>query len=305
MKRVKNEVDPFRPYAFLVEPELNSVGVVEEIATLFLTNRECPFGCTMCDLWKNTLDEIVPAGAIPGQIDWALARLEPADSIKLYNSGNWFDARAIRKEEWNSIAARLESFRTVIVENHPRLCGPACLEFADLIEGQLEIALGLETVNEPVLKSLNKKMTLDDFSNAVEFLHTNEIRTRCFIILNPPGTADEEAIEWAIKSVEFAFSRGVNCCCVLPSRNEFHPEKSPPTLGDLEAVFDQGLSVAQKFNQPHPLAVEQKRLFIDTWDAEQISTCDQCKTQRIERLNAMNLSQQLLDRVVCDKCVSC
>ena len=33
-------------------------------AVVFLTNRECPFRCVMCDLWMNTLDETVPRGAI-------------------------------------------------------------------------------------------------------------------------------------------------------------------------------------------------------------------------------------------------
>ncbi|MCA9072398.1 MAG: hypothetical protein KDA84_25915, partial [Planctomycetaceae bacterium] len=58
----KNLVDPNRPYAFLVEPEMAASGQVVDVATVFLTNRECPFRCLMCDLWKNTTDESVPPG---------------------------------------------------------------------------------------------------------------------------------------------------------------------------------------------------------------------------------------------------
>ena len=68
----KNPVDSSRPYAFLVEPECSAAGRVEDVATLFLTNRECPFRCLMCDLWRNTTDGRVPVGAIPQQIDYAL-----------------------------------------------------------------------------------------------------------------------------------------------------------------------------------------------------------------------------------------
>src|SRR5207249_2960810 len=88
LRPAKNAVDPARPYAFLVEPERTRAGVVEDAAVLFLTNRECPFRCLICDLWKNTTDARVPDGAIARQIEYALSRLPPARHIKLYNAGN-------------------------------------------------------------------------------------------------------------------------------------------------------------------------------------------------------------------------
>ena len=41
----KNAVEPLVPFAFLVEPERAASGVVEDVATIFLTNRECPYRC--------------------------------------------------------------------------------------------------------------------------------------------------------------------------------------------------------------------------------------------------------------------
>ncbi len=49
-----------------------ATGEIVPTATVFLTNRECPWRCLMCDLWRNTTIETVPAGAISGQIDYAL-----------------------------------------------------------------------------------------------------------------------------------------------------------------------------------------------------------------------------------------
>ena len=46
----RNIVDPGRPYAYLVEPERQSDGEIEDVATIFLTNKECSFHCLMCDL---------------------------------------------------------------------------------------------------------------------------------------------------------------------------------------------------------------------------------------------------------------
>jgi uncharacterized Fe-S cluster-containing MiaB family protein len=116
----RNAVDAGRPYAFLTEQERAESGEIVPVSTLFLTNRECPWRCLMCDLWKNTLTETVPAGAIPAQIDFALGQLPPARHIKLYNSGSFFDPRAIPAEDHPAIAARVRHFERVIVECHPR-----------------------------------------------------------------------------------------------------------------------------------------------------------------------------------------
>ena len=73
----------------------------------------------MCDLWRNTLTETVPTGAIPAQIDYALQRLPPARQIKLYNSGSFFDPQAIPLQDYPAIASSVKGFERVIVECHP------------------------------------------------------------------------------------------------------------------------------------------------------------------------------------------
>ena len=165
----RNRVDPRRPHAFLVEEERAESGEVLSVATIFLTNRECPWRCLMCDLWKNTLTETAPVGAIPAQIHHALAqckagvpparktledqeRIGPLDAIercstsqgrrdacptfrqiKLYNSGSFFDPHAIPPEDFVAIADRVRAFERVIVECHPALLGESALKFRDLL----------------------------------------------------------------------------------------------------------------------------------------------------------------------------
>jgi len=291
----KNRVDPRRPYAYLVEPECSASGVIEDVATIFLTNRECPFRCLMCDLWKNTTDERVPVGAIPEQIDFALAELPPAKHVKLYNSGNFFDRQAIPREDYEAIANRVASFETVIVENHPRLCGDDCLRFRDLLAGKLEIALGLETIHPEVLPRLNKQMTVEDFQRAVRFLTENEIATRAFILLRPPFLNEAEGVEWALRSIEFAFDVGVQCCSVIPTRDgngameQLHGDGAftPPTFRSLETVLAEGLAMCRG------------RVFVDLWDAERFLDCQRCGTARRDRLQRMNLTQKVLPMVSC------
>ncbi|MDB5390709.1 MAG: radical protein [Planctomycetaceae bacterium] len=292
----KNVVDPWRPYAYLTEPERTVAGQIEQVATLFLTNRECPFRCLMCDLWKNTLDERVPLGAIPAQIDYALARMPAAQHIKLYNSANFFDPQAIPREDWPAIAGRVRDFRTIIVENHPRLCGSDCLRFRDLIETSLEVALGLETIHSEVLERLNKRMTLHDFDSAVEFLTRNEISVRTFLLLRPPYQTESEGIEWACRGIEYAFDRGVGCVSVIPVRGgngimERLAQEGlfqPPSLSALETVLEFGLNQGRG------------RVFVDLWDLEKFDLCSKCGPLRRGRLQRMNLSQQIEPNVTCD-----
>ncbi len=294
----KNLVDPRKPYAFLVERERTARGRIEDVATLFLTNRECPFRCLMCDLWENTTDETVPIGAIPAQIDYALERLPPAQHIKLYNSGNFFDTKAIPREDFAAIAERLRHFDTVIVENHPRLCGDACSRFRDQIGTDLEIALGLETIHPEVLPALNKRMTLDDFERAVGMLVGDDIATRAFVLLGLPWLCESEAIEWAIRSVEFAFSIGVGCCSVIPTRAkhgvmtrlERDGSFRSPSLASLEHVAEAIVLLGRG------------RAFVDLWDAERLEACSACAPRRIERLQKMNFTQRIPPQVSCDRC---
>jgi archaeosine synthase beta-subunit len=294
----KNSVDPFRPYHMLVEQEHCADGKVEDVATVFLSNRECPFRCLMCDLWKNTTDDRVPVGAIPEQIRHAVEHLPPARHIKLYNSGNFFDAQAIPQSDFSEIASLVAGFRTVIVENHPRLCNDLCVDFQNLCGTQLEVAIGLETSHQPTLQQLNKQMTTENFARACEFLRGHGIRIRAFILLKPLDTSEEQGIERAIESVRFAFDHGVNCCSVIPTRAgngimdrlQHSGRFQPPELRSLESVINE------------TLGWKRGRVFADLWEAEQFSECPPCATARIERLNTINLSQRATSPVVCGHC---
>ena len=79
----------------------------------------------------------------PRQIDYALDALPPARQIKLYNSGSFFDCRAIPVSDYPAIASRVNAFERIIVESHPSLIGERCLKFRDLLEWPLGSSDGL------------------------------------------------------------------------------------------------------------------------------------------------------------------
>ncbi len=289
----KNRVDPSRPYAYLMEPECTVGGRVEDTVTVFLTNSECPFRCLMCDLWKNTTDESVVSGQIAGQIRWALDRLPPARHVKLYNSGNFFDPRAIPEEDYAEIAESVSQFDTIIVESHPRLIGRRCLAFNDMVSGDVHVAMGLETVHPEVMEKLNKRMTLDDFARATDLLTTNGMHVRAFILLRPPYLSEAEGVAWAQRSIDFAFDVGVECCAIIPTRGgngamedlAAHGEFEPPSLDAMEDVFD------------YALGERRGRVFLDLWDIEKVAGGVPDAKARVQRLARINLSQRVEPRV--------
>lgn len=298
LRSPKNSVDFEHPYAYLVEQERSRSGSVHPVATLFLTNRECPLRCLMCDLWRNTTDQPTPAGAIPRQIDFALAQLAPARQIKLYNSGNFFDPRAIPVNDYEPIAARVRHFQTVIVENHPAFCGQRCRRFRDLLGTELDVAMGLESVRPKILAALNKRMTLGDFQRAVAFLRDLSVHVRAFILLKPPFQSEEEGVDGALEAIEFAFSEGVECCSIIPTRAgngimeqlQYEGAFSPPRLLSLERVLEEGLRIGQG----------RGRVFVDLWDVESMFSCPRCGPARRGRLEQMNLTQTIPPSVCCD-----
>ncbi len=291
----KNQVDPFKPYAWLVEKERQISGEIEDIGTIFLTNMECPFHCLMCDLWKNTTDRPVPVGAIPAQIEWALARMPKVRHLKLYNSGSFFDDRAIPVADYPKIASLLKDFETIIVESHPKFIDDSCLQFRDMLQSELQIAIGLETVHPEILRKLNKHVTIDDFRNSVQFLTRNGIRTRAFILLRPPYLSESEGIFWAQKSIDFAFRVGVECCIIIPVRAGNGAMEQLMGKGDFSLPKIESLETVLEYG----IGLKAGRIFADVWDLELFSTCPNCLEQRINRINAMNLNQEIVFREKC------
>lgn len=288
-----------RPHGFFLEQECSTSGRVVQSGTIFLTNKECPWHCLMCDLWKTTLTQKVPLGAIPTQIGFALEQFGcRPEQLKLYNGGSFFDPAAIPPGDYGEITRKVTFARHVIVESHPRLVGKRALEFRDLLNGTLEVAMGLETVHPEVLPRLNKNFTLAHFSAAAALLRREEIAVRAFVLVKTPYMDEQEGLEWAVRSAAFAFECGADVTVLIPTRGgngamerlRERGEFSPPHLSTLERAFEAALGLGKG------------RVFADTWNLELFSSCRVCLEERCDRLHQMNLTQRALPPVRCAAC---
>src|SRR5206468_4787248 len=160
----KPVVDPWKAHGTVVEEERSADGV-ERALTVFLAGAECPYTCAFCDLWRWTLDGPTPPGALPAQLSRALESLAPPlpHRLKLYNASNFFDRRAVPAEDLPRIAELAAPFAAVTVESHANTIGPSTLEFAALLSGKLEVAVGLETIHPVAMQHLNKRLDLPRF----------------------------------------------------------------------------------------------------------------------------------------------
>ena len=255
---------------------------------MFLAGAECPYTCSFCDLWRWTLDGPTPPGALPAQLSRALESLAPPlpHRLKLYNASNFFDRRAVPAEDLPRIAELAAPFAAVTVESHANTIGPSTLEFAALLSGKLEVAVGLETVHPVAAAHLNKKLELDRFDRAAGFLAEHDIDLRVFVLLGAPYVPVEESIEWTLRTVEYAAGLGAGRIAVIPVRGgngeierlQHLGAFVPPTLAQLEHALEQCRGIRSAV------------VTADLWDIERLPGCESCRPQRVARIQSMNLS---------------
>jgi len=302
--------NPWHHQGLIVEDERTADGTHARIATVFLTGRECPWRCAMCDLWRYTTLTDTPRGAIPAQIAAARATLlgdgERVSAIKLYNAGSFFDPRAVPVQDYGAIAEGLAGLSRVVVESHPALVGPRVTRLLGAFTRcggtagasiELEVAMGLETAHPVALDRLNKRLTLEQFDRAARALAEWGVALRVFLLISPPFIADDDQDDWLVRSLDAAFSSGASVVSLVPTRSGNGAMEAlaaaglfrPPDLDDIERTFALALAHASG----------RGRVFVDLWDIDRFMRCECCRAPRRDRLQAMNLEQRVLPPFTC------
>jgi radical SAM enzyme (TIGR01210 family) len=294
--------DPWRHQGVVVEDEPSPHGGRERVATVFLTGRECPWRCAMCDLWRYTTVTDTPAGAIPAQITRARAEIAaerpPVAAMKLYNAGSFFDPRAVPETDYAAVAAALAGMRRVIVESHPALAGARVDRLLDELRraapeapAALDVAMGLETAHPEALARLNKRFTLDDFARAADGLAARGVALRVFLLIAPPFVPQDARDEWMLRSVDVALDCGAAIVSLIPTRAgngtidalASAGEYRTPTLDEIECSFRASLAHARG----------RGIVLLDLWDLDRFAGDRASLAARRAALAAMNDAQAL------------
>jgi radical SAM enzyme (TIGR01210 family) len=300
LRPAKPPVDAWTAHGAILENERCADGTIERALTVFLAGAECPFTCSFCDLWRYTLDGPTPVGALPRQLAGALEQYCPAppfpERLKLYNASNFFDRRAVPPDDLPALAQLARPFAGVTVESHANTIGPMTLELAGLLAGQLEVAVGLETIHPAAIRHLNKGLELDRFARAADFLARHRIALRAFVLLGAPFVPAPEVIEWTVRSVRYAAECGAARVAIIPVRGgngELERLQQlrafrPPTLAQLETALERSILTAV--------------VTADLWDVDRLAACETCRAERTARLRRMNLSGAREPPIRCGAC---
>ncbi len=301
---IKRPQPSLLPVDVLQELEAADVcGGVAYVTTVLLRGSECSFRCTMCDLWKSTHLGATPVGNVPAQIRAALAIPRHSENthgspwIKLYNASNFFAPYNVPTADLPAIADLVQDFDRVIVENHPLLLSTNLADFAARLNGRLEIAMGLETVEPTALRNLNKQITVNDVHRATEKLTSQGVDVRLFVLLRPPGLSESAGIEWCLASIEAARSWGARHVSVIPVRGgngameqlQADGHFEPPLASSLERVLEESVAKSSMV------------ITADLWDWQRLKgLCALCSQPRFQRLQRMNLTQTSTKAIACE-----
>jgi len=302
LRSPKRSVDPYTAHGSLLEEERRPDGRVERALTVFLAGAECPFTCSFCDLWQWTLDGPTPPGALAVQLERVLASLDGPmpQRLKLYTASNFFDRRAVPREDYAALARLAAPFEAVTVESHASTIGEATLDLARMLGAgrSLEVAVGLETIHPRAMAQLNKRLDLPRFDAAARFLADAGLDLRVFVLLGAPHVPADESVEWTIRTVAHAVARGAAVASIIPVRGgngemerlRAEGEFTPPTLSQLESALDASLMLGGTV------------VTADLWDIERLPACGACGERRIQRLARLNLTGRAEPGIDCDAC---
>jgi hypothetical protein len=195
--------------------EREAIGAEEVPAfVLILRTRGCYWadekGCSMCGYAKDTLGRSATPAELAVQLQHALLRYREEPYVKIYTSGSFLDDREVDPESRRRL---VEAFsgraRRLLFETLPEFATPEQLEpLRTGFEGEIEVALGLESTNPTVLaRYVHKNAPPSDYLAAADRVRALGLRAKAYLLLKPPYLTESESIRDVLKSVGDAAPR--------------------------------------------------------------------------------------------------
>lgn len=203
-ERRPREYSPREYISTWTEKDLLHEKVVDAWVIIFRT-RGCYWarasGCSMCGYVNDVAQEVSDAD-IAHQLDAVLAKHTGQPLVKVYTSGNFFDDREVSPSTRDRILRELgDRCDKVIVETLSHLLRHDPLQRAMKFVDELEVALGLESTNQRVLRyAVNKVWGLKEHASAAAIAREESATVKTYLLVKPPFLTEGEAIADAVQS---------------------------------------------------------------------------------------------------------
>lgn len=158
-------------------------------------------GCSMCGYVNDVAIDVLQED-LSAQLDAVLPLHRGQPFVKVYTSGNFFDEHEVFPESRRAILTALgERCEKVLVETLAHLVRRPPLEEGVRLCQKFEIALGLESANDAVLRhAVNKFWGLREHVRAAELARQTGATVKSYLLLKPPFLTEREAIDDAVET---------------------------------------------------------------------------------------------------------
>ncbi|MCU0852286.1 MAG: archaeosine biosynthesis radical SAM protein RaSEA [Thermoplasmata archaeon] len=184
-------------------------GKVVDAGVIILRTSGCSHfhkgGCSMCGYNIESAPGI-GATDIRKQFEQAYERLRGVPALKVYTSGSFLDECEVPKDVADEILKRCADEHVhLLFESRPEYVTAERLDACLASHEDLEVALGLESANDRVLRySINKGFAVRDYDNAASVLGAKGIPVRTYVLLKPPFLTEAEAVRDAQATIAHA-----------------------------------------------------------------------------------------------------
>ncbi len=175
-------------------------GKVANAMVIVLRTRGCGWshvaGCSMCGYFKETYD----AGyeEIKKQIDEAYRKYGNEEIVKFFTSGSFLDVKEVPRELQIYAIEKFSKAKKIIIESRPEF-----IKNLEWLEGNIEVAMGLESANDRVLEhSINKGFRFRPWLKNAKLVKKLGKKLRVYILIKPPFLKEMESIKDAINSAK-------------------------------------------------------------------------------------------------------
>ena len=199
-----------QPATVYYTPEMLSDGTLTSAVTVILRTKGCHWwwssGCTFCGYFNDTRDDITSEDL---HAQWDFARQKFDDfaehgMVKVYTSGSLLEDREIPVDFQETVLRDCHQLgKELVIESRTEQCSEEKLAWAKTINPRFTVAIGLEALDEEVLRfHINKGFTVKSWYRAVENLQNAGLRIKTYLMFKPPFMSEGDSLVQTVRWIE-------------------------------------------------------------------------------------------------------